>query len=128
MQVLGGLTLLIPLIKGQYPNITKISIQSDNVSCLASHASIAYIQHLSKELEGLGLPALQWIYIETHAVNGQPDIHDALSCNAGLTDSTGVLDDGARRGADKAVENPNMRLVKTIQGAKYRPPRDSRSI
>jgi hypothetical protein len=77
-QVLGVLTLLVPLIKAQYPNITEISIQSDNVSCLASHDVIAYIQHLSKELEGLGLTVVKWIYIEAHTGKGQLDTHFAF--------------------------------------------------
>jgi hypothetical protein len=52
MQVLGVLTSLLPHIKAQYPDITEISIQSDNASCLASNDIIAYIHHLNKELEG----------------------------------------------------------------------------
>jgi hypothetical protein len=42
VQVLGKLTTLLPLIKEHYPEITEISIQSDNASCLASHDIIAY--------------------------------------------------------------------------------------
>ncbi len=53
MQVLAALTSFLPLIKAQYPEITEISIQSDNTSCLASHDSIACIHHLKQELDGL---------------------------------------------------------------------------
>jgi hypothetical protein len=41
MQVLGVLTLLLPIIKAQSPNITEISIQSDNALYLSSHDIIA---------------------------------------------------------------------------------------
>jgi hypothetical protein len=51
MQVLGIMTSLLPLIKQDFLDITEISIQSDNASCLASHDVIPYIHHLNKELE-----------------------------------------------------------------------------
>jgi hypothetical protein len=64
MQVHGVLTLLLHLIKAQYPDTTEISITLDNAACLASHDIIAYIHHLSKELEGFGLAVILWICTE----------------------------------------------------------------
>jgi hypothetical protein len=61
MQVLEVMASLLPLIKAKYPEITAISIQPDNSSCLASHDIIAYIHHLNKELKSLGLKVVQWI-------------------------------------------------------------------
>jgi hypothetical protein len=70
MQVLDVLTLLLPLKKDQYPNIAETSIQSENVSCLASHDSIACIHCLNKGLEGLGLTVVYWIYAEAQTGKG----------------------------------------------------------
>jgi hypothetical protein len=75
IQVLGVLTSLLPLIKARYPDITEISIQSDNASCLASH-DIAYTFTIwSKELEGLGLAVVQWIYTATQTGKGRLYTH-----------------------------------------------------
>jgi hypothetical protein len=40
--------------------------------------------------------------------------YDALPCNAGLTGSTAVLDDGARLGAYEAAENPKSEKKVTV--------------
>ncbi len=70
MQVLGVLTPLLPLIKKLYPEITELTIQSDNASCLASHDIIAYIHHFNKELADIGLRVIQWIYIDAQTGKG----------------------------------------------------------
>jgi hypothetical protein len=71
MQLLGLLTSLLPLIKAQSSYITEISIPQ--TMCLASHDIIAYIHHLNKELEGLGLTVVQWICTEAHTGAGRLD-------------------------------------------------------
>jgi hypothetical protein len=110
LPVYGVMTLLLPLIKAQYPlDIIEISNQSENAPCLASHYIIAYIHHLNKRgLEGLGLTLVQWIYTEagldthfsfvntvfqSHVESGndirtEQQIYDALYRRGGLIGST----------------------------------------
>jgi hypothetical protein len=75
MQELGALTSLLPLIKAQYPDISTISVQSDNALCLVSHDIIACAQHLNKELDGLLIKVVPWIYTEAQASKGRLDTH-----------------------------------------------------
>jgi hypothetical protein len=66
---------LLPLTNKQYPDITEISVQSDNASCLASHNIITYIHRLNKRLEDLGLTAAEWIYPWAQTGKGRLDTH-----------------------------------------------------
>jgi hypothetical protein len=75
MQLLGVLMPLLPLIKAQYLDLSTISIQSENASCLASHNIIACIHHLNKELEGLGLTVVPWIHTEVQTGRGRLDTY-----------------------------------------------------
>jgi hypothetical protein len=137
MQVLGVLTSLLPKIKQLYPEITEISIQSDNASCLASHDNIAYIHHLNKTLEGLGMTVVQWIYNEAQTGKGrldthfsfvniifrsyiesenniltEQDIYDALCHNGGLMGSIALLVDGSEAGMNEDAENTESKKKK----------------
>lgn len=46
--------------------------------CLASHDIIANIHLLNKELEGIGLTVVQWIYTEARTGKGQLDTYFAF--------------------------------------------------
>jgi hypothetical protein len=81
MQVFSVLTLLVLLSRRSIqilPRLPRVPFIQTTFRCFASHDIITYIQHLSKELEGLDLPVVKWIYIETHTGKGQLDIRFAF--------------------------------------------------
>jgi hypothetical protein len=127
----------------QYPDTTEISIQSDNALWLPSYDIIAYIHHSIKELEGLGLTVVQWLYteaqrgkgrLETHFsfvdimfkafvesgnIRTEQQINDALCHNGGLVGSIAVLVYGARLGVDEAAENrKNKKGVRLVSNSR----------
>ena len=53
VQVLAILQAMIIQIKGDFPEITELTLGSDNASCLASHDNIISVHHLNSRLDGI---------------------------------------------------------------------------
>lgn len=77
MQVMATIQIVVENIQSRYPNIKKLTLQSDNASCFASHDNIPYIHHLNKELETkmMDIRIVRWIYTEAQTGKGKLDTH-----------------------------------------------------
>ena len=53
VQVLAILQAMIVQIKEDFPEITELTLGSDNASCLASYDNIIFIHHLNNRLDGI---------------------------------------------------------------------------
>ena len=77
MQVMSCIQTVIENIKTRYPTIKKLTLQSDNASCYASHDNIPYVYHLNKEFEtkNKDIRVDRWVYTEAQTGKGKLDTH-----------------------------------------------------
>ena len=134
VQVLDILQAMIVQIKEDFPEITELTLGSDNASCLASHDNIIFVHHLNDRLDGIKVR--NWLYteactgkgrIDTHfsylnlklkayVIDGndirtEDDIFTAMTFEGGLSGTSAILFDGST--LKGPVLNKEFKMTKT---------------